>query len=204
MSANVGVGGTPATSNRLDVFGPARINNNGNNLILQGSAGTGVTGTLGIPGASPSSLTITWGDGSGWYAYLRGNAGRNGPNIMALNDFNGFIGVNCNVPAYQLDVNGIGRSRIIISTLTTNPTFAANSYGTYYNMSNTGITGATLPSPPLTAADNGWFVVMRNNTSVTLNMTWSGTTTGLPASSNTIPASNSLTLAWNGSAFIYY
>jgi len=116
----------------------------------------------------------------------------------------GNVGIGFSTPLYTLDVNGLGRSRIIISTLTTNPTFAANSYGTYYNMSNTGITGATLPSPALTAADNGWFVVMRNNTSVTLNMTWSGTTTGLPASSNTIPASNSLTLAWNGSAFIYY
>jgi hypothetical protein len=114
----------------------------------------------------------------------------------------GFVGVNCNSPAYQLDVNGTGRTRIIISTLTTNPTFAANSFGQYFNMSNTGITGATLPS--LAAGDNGWFVVMRNNTAVTLNMAWSGTTTGLPASSNTIPASNSLTLAWNGSAFIYY
>jgi hypothetical protein len=114
----------------------------------------------------------------------------------------GAVGIGTVTPLYTLDVNGLGRSRIIISTLTTNPSFAANSYGQYFNMSNTGITGATLPS--LAAADNGWFVVLRNNTPVTLNMAWSGTTTGLPASSNTIPASNSLTLAWNGSAYIYY
>lgn len=291
---NVGVGcNTPAFT--LDVRGQTRINNNGSNLILQGATGAGVTGTLGIPGNSPSSLTITWGDGSGWYAYLRGSAGRT-TNIMALRDSDGFVGINnnnpayqlhvngavgisnvatgyghlklfptsasneaaigfystttevntfmwmagrsanfgtmgnfgivpiisggvntaigtiftptgqvginCNAPIYNLDVNGIGRTRIIISTLTTNPSFAANSFGTYYNLSNTGITGATLPA--LTAADNGWFVVLRNNTPVTLNMAWSGTTTGLPASSNTIPASNSLTLAWNGSAYIYY
>jgi hypothetical protein len=197
----VGVG-TVTPTYKLDVFGQTRINNNGDNLILQGAAGTGVTGTLGIPGTSPSSLTITWGDGSGWYTYFRGNANRAGQNIMAMVDSTGNVGINSNTPAYTLDVNGLGRTRIIISTVTTNMTFAANSFGTYYNLSNTGITAATLPT--LAAADNGWFVVLRNNTSVTLNVSWGATFTGLPASSNTIPASNSVTVTWNGSAFILF
>jgi hypothetical protein len=114
----------------------------------------------------------------------------------------GNVGIGYSTPLYKLDVNGLGRTRIIISTVTTNMTFAANSFGTYYNLSNTGITAATLPT--LATADNGWFVVLRNNTSVTLNVSWGATFTGLPASSNTIPASNSVTVTWNGSAFILF
>jgi hypothetical protein len=172
------------TSPILELFTPAANDNN----VLR----------LGDP---LGQLRLTAGGSYGGIRWTDTTSTLRGPQL-----YFGSNGININstftASLYALDVNGLGRSRIIISTLTTNPSFAPNSYGTYYNMSNTGITGAILPQ--LAATDNGWFVVLRNNTPVTLNMAWTGTTTGLPSSSNTIPASNSLTLAWNGSAYIYY
>lgn len=113
------------------------------------------------------------------------------------------IGLSTGVGVVPLDVWGLARSRIITSTLTTNPFFAVHSYAQYYNLSNTGITGAQLPA--LGPRDNGWYVVLRNNTAITLTMNFTGSLVGLPSSgSNTIAASNSLTVAWDGSSYLYY
>jgi hypothetical protein len=88
------------------------------------------------------------------------------------------------------------RSGIFILTLSgTSATFTANSYGIYYNITNSGFNGITLPA---TAAFNGWFVTLRNNTSSYLSITVGGVANSTPASPFTIPPANSVTLAYDG------
>jgi hypothetical protein len=54
--------------------------------------------------SSPDNTITSWGDGSGWRFNFLGNAARTS-NVLTLVD-NGNVGINCNAPAYTLDVNG--------------------------------------------------------------------------------------------------
>ena len=54
--------------------------------------------------SSPDNTITSWGDGSGWRFNFLGNAARTS-NVLTLVD-NGNVGINCNAPAYTLDVGG--------------------------------------------------------------------------------------------------
>ena len=131
----------------------------------------------------------------------------------------GNVGVNCNAPAYQLDVNGIARSGIPVSSLTgTSATFGANAFGIYYYITNSafsniglyntsgGATGTGGTAPPI---GTGWYVTLRNNTGSYLSITVNGLLASTPASPFTIPPSNSVTIAYDanlagGAGYVFF
>jgi hypothetical protein len=126
---------------------------------------------------------------------------------------NGYVGVNCNAPAYTLDVNGIARSAIPVSSITgTYATFGANSFGIYYYITNSafsnialyntsgGATGTSGTAPPV---GTGWYITLRNNTGSYLSITVNGILTSTPASPFVIPPSNATTLVYDSSVSSY-
>jgi len=146
-------------------------------------------------------------------------AGNGATQPILLNSRGGYVGVNCNAPAYQLDVNGIARSGIPISSLTgTYATFSNFSFGIYYYItnsafSNIALTGTTAPAGTGTAAapsiGTGWYVTLRNNTGSYLSITVSGTLSSTPASPFTIPPSNATTIAYDsalagGAGYVFF
>ena len=110
-----------------------------------------------------------------------------------------YTGVNTNTPAYPLDVNGISRSAIPISSIcNTTATIGNNGYGIFYYITNSGFNTlifANAVSPPTPAA--GWYISLRNNTGSYLSVSNTGTMTGLVASPFIIPPANTVTLAWD-------
>jgi hypothetical protein len=84
----------------------------------------------------------------------------------------------------------------------TTPSISTVSYGTYYSITNSGFNQLTLPSPAPAALDGGAFWVLRNNTSIYLSITV--TNPGTLASPLVIPPSNSVTIIWNGSAYVLF
>lgn len=54
--------------------------------------------------ASPVETYVTWGDNSGWQYNFLGHSNRTS-NVLTLTD-TGNVGINCNAPQQQLDVNG--------------------------------------------------------------------------------------------------
>jgi hypothetical protein len=127
-----------------------------------------------------------------------------GPPILRLDSSNRRVGVLCNAPLYAFDVNGITRTAVPVSSITgTSATFANNSFGTYYYITNSSFATITInTSSPL----GGWFVTLRNNTGAYLSCTVGGTGSGLPASPQVIAPATSLTMAWDSStsAFVLF
>ena len=121
--------------------------------------------------------------------------------------------------SYMLDVAGIARSGIPVSSLTgTSATFGANAFGIYYYITNSafsniglyntsgGSTGTGGTAPPI---GTGWYVTLRNNTGSYLSITVNGLLVSTPASPFTIPPSNSVTIAYDanlagGAGYVFF
>ena len=131
----------------------------------------------------------------------------------------GNIGIGSSNISYKLDVAGIARSGIPVSSLTgTSATFGANAFGIYYYITNSafsniglyntsaGATGSPGAAPPI---GTGWYVTLRNNTGSYLSITVNGLLVSTPASPFTIPPSNSVTIAYDanlagGAGYVFF
>jgi hypothetical protein len=125
----------------------------------------------------------------------------------------GYIGINSSNISFPLDVYGIARSAIPVSSISgTFATFGAGSFGIYYYITNSGFsnialyntsggaTGTAGTAPPL---GTGWYITLRNNTGSYLSITVNGILTSTPASPFVIPPSNATTLAYDSSVSSY-
>jgi hypothetical protein len=113
---------------------------------------------------------------------------------------NGFLGVGTAAPATQLDVSGgltiRNGFRPLYSNVTgTSLTVPSNSFGTHYNITNSGFSALTLPTINWSNDSNGYWI-FRNNTSSYLSTTITYTTAGTTAPTNpvVIPPANSTTI----------
>ena len=124
-----------------------------------------------------------------------------GTPIFRIDSTNGRTGVNCNAPLYAFDVNGISRTAIPVSSITgTSATFANNSFGTYYYITNSSFSTITVnTATPI----GGWFVTLRNNSGAYLSCAIGGTGSGLPATPQVIAPATSLTMAWDSSTSLF-
>ena len=133
------------------------------------------------------------------------NSGCNGQlaDIMRLTSTG--VGVFTTTPQYALDVNGIARSAMAISSLcNTSATFASSSYGVNFYITNSAFslinlvggtgsgTGGTNPTPL-----QGWFVTLRNNSGSYLSVDIGGLLNTTPKSPLTIPPQNSVIIAYD-------
>jgi hypothetical protein len=121
--------------------------------------------------------------------------------------------------SYMLDVNGIARSGIPVSSLTgTSATFGATAFGIYYYITNSGFsniglfntlggaTGSGGTAPPM---GTGWYVTLRNNTGSYLSITVNGLLASTPASPFVIPPANAVSIAYDanlagGSGYVFF
>ena len=111
------------------------------------------------------------------------------------NNLNMGINVTAINTSYRLDVNGIGRMGMPVSSITgTVATFGTASYGIYYYISNSGFSNITLTS---VTGFTGWFVTLRNNTTSYLSVAVTGQTNSTPATPFTIAPSNATTIAFD-------
>jgi hypothetical protein len=135
------------------------------------------------------------------------------------NAYNTGFGIQTQNPSYTLDVNGVARAGIPVSSLTgTSATFGANAFGIYYYITNSafsniglyntsgGATGTGGTAPPI---GTGWYVTLRNNTGSYLSITVNGLLASTPASPFTIPPSNSVTIAYDanlagGAGYVFF
>jgi hypothetical protein len=113
---------------------------------------------------------------------------------------NGFLGVGTAAPATQLDVSGgvtirNGFRPLYMNVSGTSLTVASNSFGTHYNITNSGFSALTLPTINWSNDSNGYWI-FRNNTSSYLSTTITYTTAGTTAPTNpvVIPPANSTTI----------
>ena len=113
---------------------------------------------------------------------------------------NGFLGVGTAAPATQLDVSGgltvRNGFRPLYSNVTgTSLTVASNSFGTHYNITNSGFSALTLPTINWSNDSNGYWI-FRNNSSSYLSMTVTYTTSASTSPTNpvVIPPANSTTI----------
>jgi hypothetical protein len=116
-------------------------------------------------------------------------------NLAAFRTYVSSIGVNNFEPSFPLDVNGIARSGIPVSSITdTSADFGLTGFGISYYITDASFSGITLPT---TDPESGWFITLRNNTGGTLSITISGTNSKIPASPFTIAPDNSVSLAYD-------
>ena len=148
-----------------------------------------------------------------------GLANLTGPRVSTQQLLASSIGILTAAPSFPLDVAGIARSGIPISSLTgTSATFGANAFGIYYYITNSalsniglyntsgGATGTGGTAPPI---GTGWYVTLRNNTGSYLSITVNGLLASTPASPFTIPPSNSVTIAYDanlagGAGYVFF
>lgn len=139
---------------------------------------------------------------------------------MLLNPLGtGNIGIGSSNNSYMLDVAGIARSGIPVSSLTgTSATFGANAFGIYYYITNSAFSniglyntsgGATGTGGTAPLIGTGWYVTLRNNTGSYLSITVNGLLVSTPASPFTIPPSNSVTIAYDanlagGAGYVFF
>ena len=193
----------------LDVAGGARVAGYGvavkgtyaDNLNSATSYGIGLPNyNVGGQASPPVAIqgyygvVIQGGPGAGWNSAT--------PTFTAVN---GLVGINNSNPSYALDVNGVARAGMPVSSITaTSAVFATSSYGIYYYITNSGFNSINISSS--VTPFFGWFITLRNNTGNYLSITLTAGVTGIPASGFVIPPSNSTTIAYdtNGSTFIFF
>jgi hypothetical protein len=120
-------------------------------------------------------------------------------NLFFSNSSN--LGIQTTTPATALDVNGgitiRNGYRPLYSNVSsgTSLTVAANSYGTHFNITTSGLTAITLPTI-VWASDSNAYWIFRNNTGTYLSITFTYTSAGTTAPTNpvTIPPANSTTM----------
>ena len=111
------------------------------------------------------------------------------------------LGIQTSTPATALDVNGgltiRNGYRPLYSNVSsgTSLTVSANSYGTHFNITTSGITAITLPTITW-ATDSNAYWIFRNNTSgyLSITFTYTGSYTTAPTNPVVIPPSNSITM----------
>jgi hypothetical protein len=114
----------------------------------------------------------------------------------------GWVGIGTNAPVTQLEVNGgltirNGYRPLYSIVSATSLTVSANSYGTHFNLTNSGFSALTLPDMTgLWASDSNGYWVFRNNTSsyLSVTVTYQGSYTSVPTNPVVIPPSNSTTI----------
>ena len=142
------------------------------------------------------SISISWN-----FPLLYRNAnpleirGWQGNKVQIDSYLNMSLSVSSPTSSFRLDVNGIGRMGMPVSSITgTVATFGTTSYGIYYYISNSGFSNITLTS---VTAFTGWFVTLRNNTTSYLSVAVTGQTNSTPATPFTIAPSNATTIAYD-------
>ena len=174
----------------------------------QGGGGGGssyvanLTGTVvntqggGASAGNNGSITISWN-----FPLIYRNAnpleirGWQGNKVQIDSYLNMSLSVSSPTSSFRLDVNGIGRMGMPVSSITgTVATFGTTSYGIYYYISNSGFSNITLTS---VTAFTGWFVTLRNNTTSYLSVAVTGQTNSTPATPFTIAPSNATTIAYD-------
>jgi hypothetical protein len=113
---------------------------------------------------------------------------------------NSYLGIGTTAPATHLDVSGgvtirNGFRPLYMNVSGTSLTVPTNSFGTHYNITNSGFSSLTLPAINWSNDSNGYWV-FRNNTSSYLSTTVTYTTAGTSAPTNpvVIPPANSTTI----------
>jgi len=174
----------------------------------QGGGGGGssyvanLTGTVvntqggGASAGNNGSIVISWN-----FPLIYRNAnpleirGWQGNKVQIDSYLNMSLSVSSPTSSFRLDVNGIGRMGMPVSSITgTVATFGTASYGIYYYISNSGFSNITLTS---VTGFTGWFVTLRNNTTSYLSVAVTGQTNSTPATPFTIAPSNATTIAYD-------
>jgi hypothetical protein len=159
-----------------------------------GSAGTtgptGPTGSAGTTGPTGVAGSVS----------IAGSTGFGNVLTVATGGTGGFGNSNLTFDGSQLNINGgltiSNGFRPLYSNVTgTSLTVASNSFGTHYNITNSGFSALTLPTINWSNDSNGYWI-FRNNTSSYLSTTITYTTAGTTAPTNpvVIPPANSTTI----------
>jgi hypothetical protein len=238
LFSNVGI--ATLASNVLHTGGASSYLSNSGSLSNAGLAtfysnvqiiqtGASIAPFLSMSNYNYGSFVLGMAGGSGQYAFntvagdvilCASNAGNTTERMFITNNAcnnlvlsNGSVGVNCNSPAFQLDVYGIARSAIPVSSISgTFATFGASAFGIYYYITNSGFSnialyntsgGATGTGGTAPPVGTGWYITLRNNTGSYLSITVNGILTSTPASPFVIPPSNATTIAYDNSVSSY-
>jgi hypothetical protein len=170
------------------------------NLLPYGGL-QGPTGPTGSGSGGGGSVSITGSTAFGnILTVATGGAGIFGNSNFVIAGPTGFVGIGTTSPVTQLEINGgvtirNGYRPLYTVVSATSLTVAANSFGTHYNITNSGFATMTLPTIVWAQDSNGYWV-FRNNTSSYLSVTITYTTAGTTAPTNpvVIPPSNSTTI----------
>jgi hypothetical protein len=161
-----------------------------------GAAST-VTGPTGIQGHTGPTGPAAAGGGS---VSIVGSTGFSSVLTVATGGTGVFGNANLTFNGSQLDVSGgltvrNGFRPLYMNVSGTSLTVASNSFGTHYNITNSGFSSLTLPAINWSNDSNGYWV-FRNNTSSYLSTTVTYTTAGTSAPTNpvVIPPANSTTI----------
>jgi hypothetical protein len=142
-----------------------------------------------------------------------------GGGALLINPLGASVSIGSSNNSYMLDVAGIARSGIPVSSLTgTSATFGANAFGIYYYITNSAFSniglyntsgGATGTGGTAPLIGTGWYVTLRNNTGSYLSITVNGLLASTPASPFTIPPSNATTIAYDaalagGAGYVFF
>ena len=173
------------------------------NTGATGAAST-VTGPTGTTGPTGAASTVTGPTGpaaaGGGSVSIVGSTGFASVLTVATGGTGVFGNANLTFNGSQLDVSGgltiRNGFRPLYSNVTgTSLTVASNSFGTHYNITNSGFSALTLPTINWSNDSNGYWI-FRNNTSSYLSTTITYTTAGTTAPTNpvVIPPANSTTI----------
>ena len=195
---------TAAPAYTLDVTGTSRITSNlGVGVAPIATAGSiNVANGFYVNGVALSGGTaISTYSNAGAVLFAMGTSTgiQGSSNLFFSNGSN--LGIQTTTPATALDVNGgvtiRNGYRPLYSNVSsgTSLTVAANSYGTHFNITTSGLTAITLPTI-VWASDSNAYWVFRNNTGTYLSITFTYTSAGTTAPTNpvTIPPANSTTM----------